>query len=78
MPSGYRPAELAVTLHRGSFADLDQAYAALGTFVAARSLGVPGPIREHYLEPDADEPAVLRTEVCWPISNRPDREGAES
>lgn len=53
-------ARLAVTLHDGPFADIDQAYGALGTFVAERVLGADGPIREHYLTPE-------RTEVCWPI-----------
>jgi DNA-binding transcriptional MerR regulator len=53
-------ARLAVTLHEGPFADIDQAYGALGTFVAERALGAPGPIREHYL-------AEGRTEVAWPV-----------
>jgi DNA-binding transcriptional MerR regulator/effector-binding domain-containing protein len=57
-------ADLAVTVHRGPFADVDRAYGALGTFVAEHMLGADGPIREHYLEGDPD-PA---TEVCWPIS----------
>jgi len=53
-------ADLAVTLHLGPFADIDQAYGALGTFVVERVIGADGPIREHYLADD-------RTEVCWPI-----------
>jgi DNA-binding transcriptional MerR regulator len=56
-------ADLAVTVHRGPFADVDQAYGALGTYVAERMLGADGPIREHYLDGDPD-PA---TEVCWPV-----------
>jgi DNA-binding transcriptional MerR regulator len=65
-------ADLAVLVHRGPFADLDQAYAALGTFVAERVLAVDGPIREHYLDPDADDdPDALCTEVCWPIRHIP-------
>jgi DNA-binding transcriptional MerR regulator/effector-binding domain-containing protein len=62
-------AELAVALHRGSFGELDRTYAALGTHVAERELGVDGPIREYYLVSaceTADE-AAHRTEVCWPI-----------
>jgi DNA-binding transcriptional MerR regulator len=51
---------LAVTLYEGPFADIDQAYGALGTFVAERVLGAGGPIREHYLAAD-------RTEVGWPV-----------
>lgn len=52
---------MAVLLHQGSFADLDQAYGALGTVVAERGIGGPGPIREHYL-------SETSTEVCWPIT----------
>ena len=27
-----------------------------------------GPIREHYLDPEGDDPSELRTEVAWPVS----------
>jgi effector-binding domain-containing protein len=66
-------ADLAVTVHEGPFRDLDQAYGALGTFVAERALAADGPIREHYLDTveRADDPAALRTEVCWPIREVP-------
>jgi DNA-binding transcriptional MerR regulator len=62
-------AELAVTLHRGAFSELDQAYGALGTFVAEREIGVEGPIREHYIVSfdDTDDGSLHRTEVCWPV-----------
>jgi DNA-binding transcriptional MerR regulator len=62
-------AELAVTLHQGAFSELDQAYGALGTFVAEREIGVQGPIREHYLVgfADTEDEALHRTEVCWPV-----------
>jgi DNA-binding transcriptional MerR regulator len=62
-------AELAVLTHHGPFDDLDQAYGALGTFVAERVLAADGPIRENYLvtADDTDDPAALLTEVCWPI-----------
>jgi effector-binding domain-containing protein len=62
-------AELAVTLHRGPFGDLDKTYGALGTFVAERAIGVDGPIREHYLvtASDTDDESEHRTEVCWPV-----------
>ena len=62
-------ADVAVLVHCGPFGDLDQAYGALGTFVAERVLAADGPIREHYLvtENDTDDPAAYRTEVCWPI-----------
>jgi DNA-binding transcriptional MerR regulator len=62
-------ANLAVSVHAGPFSDLDQAYGALGTFVAERVLAADGPIREHYLvtEDDTADPGAWRTEVCWPI-----------
>jgi DNA-binding transcriptional MerR regulator/effector-binding domain-containing protein len=62
-------AELAVTVHQGAFAELDEAYGALGTFVAEREIGVQGPIREHYLISSAqtDDESRHRTEVCWPV-----------
>ncbi|OBJ28335.1 MerR family transcriptional regulator [Mycolicibacter heraklionensis] len=62
-------AELAVAVHRGAFGELDRTYAALGTHVAERELGVDGPIREHYLVSgyDTDDETAHRTEVCWPI-----------
>jgi DNA-binding transcriptional MerR regulator len=61
-------AHVAVTLHRGPFNDLDQAYGALGTFVAERVLAAEGPIREHYLVSGGKiDPTALATEVCWPI-----------
>jgi DNA-binding transcriptional MerR regulator/effector-binding domain-containing protein len=63
------PAELAVAVHRGSLADLDLTYAALGTYVAEREIGVDGPIREHYLVTafDTDDESRHVTEVCWPV-----------
>jgi DNA-binding transcriptional MerR regulator len=62
-------AELAVTVHRGAFSELDQTYGALGTFVAERELGVDGPIREYYVVTSPEEPdeSEHRTEVCWPV-----------
>jgi DNA-binding transcriptional MerR regulator len=52
---------VAVLLHDGPFAELDQTYGALGTAVAERGIGGPGPIREHYL-------TETSTEVCWPVT----------
>jgi DNA-binding transcriptional MerR regulator len=52
-------AELAVAVHHGPFAELDRTYAAVGTYIVERELGVDGPIREYYLDDDI--------EVCWPI-----------
>jgi len=62
-------AELAITVHEGSFDELDQAYAALGAYVADRAIGVEGPIRERYLVSpfETTNTAELRTEVGWPV-----------
>jgi effector-binding domain-containing protein len=51
---------MAVLRHDGPFEELDQAYGALGTFVAERGIGGPGPIREIYL-------THTSTDVCWPV-----------
>jgi DNA-binding transcriptional MerR regulator len=59
-------AELAVTVHRGEFDELDRTYGALGTFVAERELGVEGPIREYYVS-DGTPDGEIRIEVGWPI-----------
>ena len=53
---------VAVLVHDGPLADLDQAYGTLGTLVAQRGIGGPGPIREHYL-------TETSTEVCWPVTS---------
>jgi DNA-binding transcriptional MerR regulator len=62
-------AELAITVHQGAVSELDQAYGALGTFVAEREIGVQGPIREYYVVSFADtgDESRHRTEVCWPV-----------
>jgi DNA-binding transcriptional MerR regulator len=65
LPAAY----YAVTVHDGPFTDLDQAYGALGSFVSERMLGAEGPILERYLV--TDDPAAVRTEVCWPIHRVP-------
>jgi effector-binding domain-containing protein len=61
--------ELALMVHEGSYVDLDQTYGLLGTVVAERGVGVPGPIREHYLVSPfhTDSVEAYRTEVCWPV-----------
>ncbi len=52
---------VAVLVHDGPFTDVDKTYGALGSIVAERGIGAPGPIREHYLTPAS-------TEVCWPVT----------
>jgi effector-binding domain-containing protein len=61
--------EYAVVVQEGPFAELDQAYGALGAFVSEKEIGVDGPIRENYLVSalDTDDEAEHRTEVCWPV-----------
>jgi DNA-binding transcriptional MerR regulator/effector-binding domain-containing protein len=62
-------AELAITVHRGSYADIDVTYGALGSYVMGHALGVEGPVREHYLVDGrtASETAAWRTEIGWPV-----------
>lgn len=57
--------EAAVAVHDGPLEDADRTYAALGTAVAARSIGLDGPIREYYLDGFSADPH--RTEICWPV-----------
>jgi DNA-binding transcriptional MerR regulator len=61
--------EYAVAVHHGSFEDLDRTFAALGTVVAERAIGVDGPIREDYLVGPFETPRETdhRTEICWPV-----------
>lgn len=62
-------ANLAVLMHRGPFTDLDRTYGELGTWVAERAAGAPGPIRERYLPLGRpDDLLNHRTEVCWPVA----------
>jgi len=62
-------AELAVAMHTGTLADVDQTYGALGIYVAERDIGGGGPIREQYLVTpfDTEDESDLVTEVCWPV-----------
>jgi DNA-binding transcriptional MerR regulator len=62
-------AEYAIAVHQGSFDNADQTFAALGSFVAERAIGVDGPYRENYPIGPLDTPdeAQHRTEICWPI-----------
>jgi DNA-binding transcriptional MerR regulator len=61
--------EAAIALHEGAADDIDRTYAALGTAVAERAIGVEGPIREYYLVgfAETDDESLHRTEVCWPV-----------
>ncbi|MGC5167349.1 MerR family transcriptional regulator [Luteimicrobium sp. DT211] len=61
--------EVAVMVHRGTCADIDWTYGALGSYVARRALGVDGPIRETFVVSAVHTPDVglHRTEVAWPV-----------
>jgi DNA-binding transcriptional MerR regulator len=52
--------EYAVAVHVGPLEDADRTYAALGTVVAERAIGVQGAIREDYVADD-------RIEIGWPV-----------
>jgi DNA-binding transcriptional MerR regulator len=57
--------EAAVAVHDGPAEDIDRTYAAVGTAVAERAIGVDGPIREYY--PDGFYAVPQRPEICWPV-----------
>ncbi|HWH12790.1 MAG TPA: MerR family transcriptional regulator [Solirubrobacteraceae bacterium] len=63
------PAELAVTVHRGSHAEIDRTYGALGSHVAEHAIGFGGPVRETYVVSRLDTADATRweTEIGWPI-----------
>lgn len=56
-------------MHRGSAAEIDRTYGALGSFVAERAIGVAGPIWENFVvgAGDVADESEHRTEVCWPV-----------
>jgi DNA-binding transcriptional MerR regulator len=68
-PMHLRETEVAVMVHRGTCADIDWTYGALGSYVARRALGVDGPIRETFVVSAVHTPDVSlhRTEVAWPV-----------
>jgi DNA-binding transcriptional MerR regulator/effector-binding domain-containing protein len=62
-------AELAVATHRGTHADMDRTYGALGRYVTEHALSVDGPVRESYLVAIGDTPDESKwvTEIGWPV-----------
>jgi effector-binding domain-containing protein len=62
-------ADLAVTVHNGSHANVDQTYGAVGTYVAEHGLALAGPVRETYVvgRRDTADTSRWRTEISWPI-----------
>jgi DNA-binding transcriptional MerR regulator len=67
-------AELVITTHYGSLADIDLAYADLGSYLAEHHAQVGNQIREHYLcdQSDTSEEARWQTEIAWPILDGPE------
>jgi DNA-binding transcriptional MerR regulator len=59
----------AVAIHDGPDARIDDTYAALGSYVAERGIGRPGPLRERYLAGVLGDPRPLVTEVAWSITS---------
>ncbi|HJQ06611.1 MAG TPA: MerR family transcriptional regulator [Nocardioides sp.] len=62
-------ARLAVTRYDGPMVDLDQAYSAVGLWVAEQARTASGPVRERY-HPTGDPTDLLAhvTDVCWPVA----------
>jgi DNA-binding transcriptional MerR regulator len=60
-------ADVAVAVHRGPDDTIADTYAALGAHVTEHELGIPGPIRESYLEEPSDDSGLAVTEIAWPI-----------
>jgi DNA-binding transcriptional MerR regulator len=66
-------AEVAVTTHDGSHADIDLAYAHLGSYVAEHDLAVGWQLREYYHRDHSHTADYTRwrTEIAWPIIDTP-------
>jgi DNA-binding transcriptional MerR regulator len=62
-------AELAVATHRGTLADMDRTYGALGRYVTEHALSVDGPVRESYVVASGDtaDESKWVTEIGWPV-----------
>jgi effector-binding domain-containing protein len=68
-PATRGAADLVMTEHSGPPADIDLAYADLGSYLVEKHLRVGNQIREHYLvdESDTHGQAAWQTEIAWPI-----------
>ncbi len=64
----------AVATHTGPFSNLDCCYGPLGVFVAENATSTSDPFREYYVDTPigVEDQSQFQTEVCWPISGRPD------
>jgi DNA-binding transcriptional MerR regulator len=66
-------AEVAVTTYQGSHADIDLAYAHLGSYIAEHDLAVGWQLREYYHRDHSHttDYTQWRTEIAWPIIDTP-------
>jgi DNA-binding transcriptional MerR regulator/effector-binding domain-containing protein len=66
-------AEVAVTTYHGSHADIDLAYAQLGSYIAEHELAVGWQLREYYHRDHSHttDYSQWRTEIAWPIIDTP-------
>ena len=66
-------AEVAVTTHHGSHADIDLGYARLGSYIAEHELAVGWQLREYYHRDHSHttDYTQWRTEIAWPIIDAP-------
>jgi DNA-binding transcriptional MerR regulator/effector-binding domain-containing protein len=69
-------AEVAVTTYDGSHADIDLAYAHLGSYIAEHELAVGWQLREYYNRDRSHttDDTQWRTEIAWPIIDTPTAE----
>jgi DNA-binding transcriptional MerR regulator len=72
-------AEVAVTTYRGSHADIDLAYAQLGSYIAEHELAVGWQLREYYHRDHSHttDYTQWRTEIAWPIIDTPTEHPAQ-
>jgi DNA-binding transcriptional MerR regulator/effector-binding domain-containing protein len=66
-------AEVAVTTYQGNHADIDLAYAHLGSYIAEHELAVGRQLREYYHRDysHTSDYTRWRTEIAWPIIDTP-------
>ena len=64
---------VATTIHAGPYDKLTEAHAAIQVWIEAQGFVAAGAPWESYVTDPADypDPRDWKTEVCWPIANRP-------
>ena len=58
---------MAVVVHEGPFETIDEAYTAIGTWIAESGFHLAGPPQEAYLREPTEEAPPL-TEIRFPVS----------